>query len=79
MNLSVFEWPPRDPRTREWIFIETWTPSLLLVSLYAFTVKVVLPLWMRGRNPFNVVQYIRAYNIFMVVANAWFLVKLGSR
>ncbi|XP_028966797.1 elongation of very long chain fatty acids protein AAEL008004-like [Galendromus occidentalis] len=80
MNSDLLSfYPPRDPRTRGWLLLES-TPYLYsLLVAYVLTVKIFLPTWMRHRKPFELLPYIRAYNIFMIVANAWYFVQMSKR
>ncbi|CAN8003708.1 unnamed protein product [Ixodes pacificus] len=70
----------RDPRTKNWPLAGN-VPfiSVLLVS-YVYLVKVAGPRFMKGRQPLqNLRPFIMAHNLFMVLANAFFIYHIGKR
>ncbi|OQR78402.1 elongation of very long chain fatty acids protein 5-like [Tropilaelaps mercedesae] len=62
----------QDPRTKDLPIVTN--PFFVLGSLagYLYVVRNG-ERWMKNREPFDLKQTIRAYNIFMVIANAVFL------
>ncbi|CAN7998828.1 unnamed protein product, partial [Ixodes hexagonus] len=62
-----------DPRTREYGLVVKPLFVFPLIIGYLYFVKVVGPRWMKDKEPFQIVNLIRFYNLAMVVLNARFL------
>ncbi|XP_022673251.1 elongation of very long chain fatty acids protein AAEL008004-like isoform X2 [Varroa jacobsoni] len=62
-----------------WLLVDTWVPALILCSAYVSTVKVFLPRYMKDRPPLDIMSFIRAFNLFQVLANFWFAIQVGRR
>ncbi|CAN7998832.1 unnamed protein product [Ixodes hexagonus] len=62
-----------DPRTRDYTLIMNPLFVFPLVMGYLYFVKVVGPRWMKNREPFQIINLIRFYNVAMVLLNARFL------
>ncbi|CAN8027081.1 hypothetical protein HPB47_022107 [Ixodes persulcatus] len=62
-----------DPRTREYGLVVKPLFVFPLIISYLYFVKVIGPRWMKDREPFQIVNLIRLYNLVMVVLNARFL------
>jgi elongation of very long chain fatty acids protein 1 len=50
-------------------------PFAALLSIYLWIVLKVAPTFMRKRKPLNITRIIQAYNIFQVIACAYFVMK----
>ncbi|XP_037505094.1 elongation of very long chain fatty acids protein AAEL008004-like [Rhipicephalus sanguineus] len=62
-----------DPRTRDYPLVLNPLFVFPLVVCYLYFVKVAGPRWMRDRKPFDIINVVRLYNLFMVVVAAVFL------
>ncbi|XP_002399478.3 elongation of very long chain fatty acids protein AAEL008004 [Ixodes scapularis] len=62
-----------DPRTRDYPLVMNPLFVFPLVIFYVYFVKVLGPRWMKNREPFQIVNLIRFYNLAMVFLNARFL------
>ena len=52
-------------------------PTVVLCGLYLAVVRVLGPLYMRGRQPYSLQYPMLAYNLFQVIFNGWiFMGKL---
>lgn len=66
-----------DPRVRNWPLMGNPTPMLLLMLGYcAFSIWLA-PWVMRSREPLRVRGLVRAYNLAMVIWNAYFVVAMA--
>jgi len=73
-------WSPRDPRTKGWFLVGNTGALVALLASYVYFVKVVGPRFMKNRAPFeNLKPLIRAYNLGMILVNAYLLQYLLSR
>ncbi|XP_037277379.2 very long chain fatty acid elongase 7 isoform X1 [Rhipicephalus microplus] len=58
-----------DPRTRDYpVVLNPFFVTLMLVA-YLYFVKVAGPRWMKNREPFQITNIIRVYNITLVIVN----------
>ncbi|XP_050039708.2 very long chain fatty acid elongase AAEL008004-like [Dermacentor andersoni] len=62
-----------DPRTRDYPLVLNPLFVFPLVVSYLYFVKVAGPRWMKDRKPFNIINIVRCYNLFMVAVAAVFL------
>ncbi|CAN8027084.1 unnamed protein product, partial [Ixodes persulcatus] len=62
-----------DPRTRNYPLIMNPLFVFPLIASYLYFVKVAGPRWMKNREPFEITNIIRVYNLGMVALNARFL------
>ncbi|XP_065288453.1 very long chain fatty acid elongase AAEL008004-like [Dermacentor albipictus] len=76
VQLYDYFWSRRDPRTEGWGGIADSRFVLPLLLGYIYFVKVAGPLWMRDRKPFELKWAVLTYNIFTVIANAYFAVRV---
>ena len=60
-----------DPRVSSWPLMSSPLPTLLLCLAYLAVVKVVGPLYMEGRKPYDLKLPMLAYNLFQVMFNGW--------
>lgn len=67
---QVQEWG--DPRTRDYPLVMNPMFVFPLIMCYLYFVKVLGPRWMKDRQPFEITNLIRFYNLAMVVLNAKF-------
>ncbi|CAN7941953.1 unnamed protein product [Ixodes hexagonus] len=65
----------RDPRTKDWETLKNPSYIVLLIGSYLYMAKVWGPQFMKNRKPYNVKRIIMVYNLFQVVANAYFLYR----
>ncbi|CAN7998834.1 unnamed protein product [Ixodes hexagonus] len=62
-----------DPRTRNYPLVMNPLFVFPLILSYLYFVKVAGPKWMKNREPFEITNLIRLYNLAMVAINARFL------
>ena len=62
-----------DPRVMKYPLMEggPW-PTLSLICMYLYFVKIAGPQMMKGRKPFDLRGVIFIYNILLVILNGWF-------
>ncbi|CAN8005035.1 unnamed protein product, partial [Ixodes hexagonus] len=65
----------RDPRTASWGLTADLRFTLPVALGYLYVVKIAGPRWMMNRKPYNLKWAIMAYNLFQVIANAYFFVQ----
>ena len=69
-----------DPRVADWLLMSSPLPTVFLCLTYLGVVKVVGPLYMKGRPAYSLKYPMLAYNLFQVLFNGWiFLGELGAR
>ncbi|XP_003737079.1 elongation of very long chain fatty acids protein AAEL008004 [Galendromus occidentalis] len=67
-----------DPRVADWPLMGNPASILMIVACYVYFVKILGPNHMKERKAYRVKNLIIAYNVFMVLANAWFFLYGGS-
>ncbi|XP_029825351.2 elongation of very long chain fatty acids protein AAEL008004-like [Ixodes scapularis] len=65
-----------DPRTRDYPLVVNPFFVFPLILGYLYFVKVAGPRWMKNREPFEITNIVRFYNLCMVAVNARFLYVL---
>ena len=60
-----------DPRVKTWLLMSSPLPTLLLCLSYLLVVKVLGPLYMYNRKPYDLKYPMLAYNLFQVMFNGW--------
>lgn len=65
-----------DPRTRDYPLVVNPLFVFPLVMAYLYFVKVAGPRWMENRKPFKIINFIRIYNLALVVVNTVYLYLL---
>ncbi|CAN7944412.1 unnamed protein product, partial [Ixodes pacificus] len=65
----------RDPRTFGWSLTGDLRFMLPVCLGYLYVVKIAGPRWMMNRKAYNLKRAIMAYNLFQVIANAFFFVQ----
>ena len=60
-----------DPRVKDWLLMSSPLPTLILCLSYLLVVKVLGPLYMKGRKPYDLKYPMLAYNLFQVLFNGW--------
>ena len=69
-----------DPRVSDWPLMSSPLPTVVLCLTYLVVVKVVGPLLMKDRPPFQLQYPMLVYNLFQVLFNGWiFLGELTPR
>lgn len=75
-SILTEQWfPEPDPRAAGWFLTGSIWPLASLICLYVYGVKVVGPRMMKNRNAFEIQGIVLAYNLFMVLNCAFFLVE----
>ncbi|CAN7976408.1 unnamed protein product, partial [Ixodes persulcatus] len=65
-----------DPRTRDYPLVVNPFFVFPMILGYVYFVKVAGPRWMKDREPFEIINIVRLYNVCMVAVNARFLYVL---
>ncbi|KAG0431088.1 hypothetical protein HPB47_022114 [Ixodes persulcatus] len=65
-----------DPRTRDYPLVVNPFFVFPMILGYVYFVKVAGPRWMKDREPFEIINIVRLYNVCMVTVNARFLYVL---
>ncbi|RZF32034.1 hypothetical protein LSTR_LSTR007112 [Laodelphax striatellus] len=60
-----------DPRVKDWPLMSGPGPTLAIVLVYAFCVKVVGPKLMEKRKPFQLKNTLIIYNLIQVIFSSW--------
>lgn len=60
-----------DPRTRDWILIGSIYQISLILIVYLFVILYWGPRFMKNRLPYSLKTFIKIYNIFQIITNAW--------
>lgn len=66
-----------DPRTDSFIFASPVSLFLLSAS-YVYTVKVLLPRFMKNKKPYDLRNVIICYDFFQILCNIWFCYQVVS-
>ncbi len=67
-----------DPRTKNWILVESPGMVLLIVFSYLYIVKKIGPEFMKNRKPYNVELPMIVYNIVQVLLSSFIVLEVGS-
>ncbi|XP_075981609.1 very long chain fatty acid elongase 7-like [Anticarsia gemmatalis] len=59
-----------DPRVKDWFLMTSPVPITSLIVTYLMFVKLVLPVYMRHRKPYQLRTIIKWYNVLQILANA---------
>ncbi|KAH9374262.1 hypothetical protein HPB48_005582 [Haemaphysalis longicornis] len=70
MMAQFQEWG--DPRTRDYPLVVNPMFVFPLIAFYLYFVKVLGPRLMKNREPFEITNIVRVYNVIMIVLNAKF-------
>ncbi|XP_018396097.1 PREDICTED: elongation of very long chain fatty acids protein AAEL008004-like [Cyphomyrmex costatus] len=63
------------PRTREWLFISSPYPLMLITLGYVYFVLYAGPRFMKNRPPYELKNFILIYDAIQILANLWFVQK----
>ncbi|XP_011877346.1 PREDICTED: elongation of very long chain fatty acids protein AAEL008004-like isoform X2 [Vollenhovia emeryi] len=61
------------PESRDWLFISSPYPVLLITVGYLYFVLYAGPCYMKNRPPYKLRTFILIYNLFQILANLWLL------
>lgn len=61
------------PQTREWLFVSSPYPLLLIIFGYIYFVLYAGPRYMKDRPPYKLKTFILIYNTIQILANLWFV------
>ncbi|XP_032682336.1 elongation of very long chain fatty acids protein AAEL008004-like [Odontomachus brunneus] len=75
MNLEQIynSFPESDPITGKWPIVNSCYPVLFLTGGYLYFIYIAGPRYMKDRPPYKLKNFIFFYNIFQILANAWFV------
>ncbi|XP_055924367.1 elongation of very long chain fatty acids protein AAEL008004-like [Argiope bruennichi] len=68
-----------DPRMEKYPFMKDPSTTFILVAIYLLFVKVVGPLWMRNRPPYEFRNFMIVYNLLTSALNAWVFFHFAYR
>ncbi|CAL1294812.1 unnamed protein product [Larinioides sclopetarius] len=68
-----------DPRMEKYPFMKSPITTFCLVAVYLLFVKVIGPLWMKKRSPYEIRKFMIVYNLFTSALNAWAFSHLAFR
>ena len=60
-----------DPRVNDWFLMSSPLPTIILCLGYLLVVRILGPLYMQNREPYNLKYPMLAYNLFQVLFNGW--------
>ena len=63
---------------KNYAFVDTPLPSLILVLIYLSWVMVIGPFYMRDKKPFNLKSTLIYYNAFQVLLSGYMFVEVPS-
>ncbi|XP_011882850.1 PREDICTED: elongation of very long chain fatty acids protein AAEL008004-like [Vollenhovia emeryi] len=61
------------PETREWVFVYTPLPILLITAGYLYFILHAGPNYMKNRPPYKLRTFILIYDTIQILANLWFI------
>ena len=67
-----------DPKTADWPLVATPWPTIALVAMYLFIVKVG-PKIMEKREAYNIREVLIVYNFALVILSAWMVYEVGAK
>ncbi|CAL7946958.1 unnamed protein product [Xylocopa violacea] len=65
-----------DPRTNSWFLVSSPVPIILISLSYLYFVLQCGPRYMKDKPPYKLKGFIKCYNIFQIVTNAWIVYAL---
>merc|ERR550519_1325844 len=65
----------RDPRVDDWLFMSSPWPVLGICALYYYIVRIAGPRFMNDRPPYDIKNFVIAYNFFQTFLSLWFFSK----
>lgn len=57
-----------DPRVKHWFLMRSPEPGLIIVAVYLLFAKKIGPKWMENREPYDLKNVIKVYNIMQIIA-----------
>ena len=61
----------RDPRADSLPLMSSIWPTLMICTAYVYIIKVAGPRFMRDRKPYQLKQFVIAYNTFQTLFSLW--------
>jgi len=65
----------RDPRVDDWLFMSSPWPVLGICALYYYIVRIAGPRFMNDRPPYDIKNFVIAYNFFQTFLSLWIFSK----
>lgn len=65
-----------DARTNDWPLISSPIPLALITITYLYIILNFGPKYMRGKPPYKLNTFIKFYDVFQIVTNAWVVYEL---
>lgn len=73
-NLLETLWDMRDPRVDDWPLMNSVLPTVAICAAYFYIVKFLGPWIMKNRQPYDLKNTIRVYNLAQVCLSWWILI-----
>ncbi|CAL7946955.1 unnamed protein product [Xylocopa violacea] len=73
---NYFNTEVADPRTNSWFLVSSPVPVILATLSYLYFVLQCGPRYMETRRSYNLKGFIKCYNIFQIVTNAWIVYEI---
>ncbi|GBM77709.1 Elongation of very long chain fatty acids protein 1 [Araneus ventricosus] len=68
-----------DPRMEKYPLMKNPKTTFFLVAVYLLFVKVIGPMWMKRRPPYEIRKFMIVYNLFTSALNAWVFFHFAFR
>ncbi|XP_076352644.1 uncharacterized protein LOC143248093 [Tachypleus tridentatus] len=79
LKVTFHDWTMfADPRTNGWPLLGSPFPMLTIIASYVYIVKVLGPMWMKNRKPFQIENVIIMYNVAQVILSGFFFFYGGG-
>ena len=69
-------WDLRDKRVDGYFMMDSIWPTLAIVALYVYIVKIWGPNFMKDRKPYNINTFLIFYNAFQVIVSAYLFIQV---
>ena len=69
-------WDLRDKRVDGYFMMDSIWPTLAIVALYVYIVKIWGPNFMKDRKPYNINTFLIYYNAFQVIVSAYLFIQV---
>lgn len=69
-------WDLRDKRVDGYFMMDSIWPTLAIVALYVYIVKIWGPNFMKDRKPYNINTFLIFYNAFQVIVSAYLFIQM---
>ncbi|CAH1124258.1 unnamed protein product [Ceutorhynchus assimilis] len=60
-----------DQRVSGWLFVSSFWPTINIILIYLTSIYIVLPIFMKNREPYKLNTILKFYNIFQIITCAF--------